>query len=94
MKNYPVGKELINNNIPNESNASHFFFFFFFLGWGGGGEHSGSVVEIDSRSRGCRLEPHRCHCVVFLNRHINPCLVLVQPRKTHPDITEKLLTGT
>ena len=27
-------------------------------------------------------------------RHINPCLVLVQPRKTRPDITERLLTGT
>ena len=27
-------------------------------------------------------------------RHINPCLVLVQPRKTLPDITMKLLTGT
>ena len=27
-------------------------------------------------------------------RHINPCLVLVQPRKTHPEIAEKLLTGT
>ena len=26
-------------------------------------------------------------------RHINPCLVLVQPRKSGPDITEKLLTG-
>ena len=26
-------------------------------------------------------------------RHINSCLVLVQPRKTCPDITEKLLTG-
>ena len=26
--------------------------------------------------------------------HINPCLVLVHPRKTRPDITEKLLTGT
>ena len=90
MKNYQVGKELINNNIPNKSNASHFFF-------GGGegfGEHSGSVVELDSRSRGCRFEPHRRHCVVFLNRDINPWLVLVQPRKTHPDITEKLLTGT
>ena len=28
------------------------------------------------------------------SRHINPCLVMVQPRKTSPDITEKLLTGT
>ena len=27
-------------------------------------------------------------------RRINPCLVLVQPRKTCPNITEKLLTGT
>ena len=27
-------------------------------------------------------------------RHINPCLVLVQPKKTCLDITEKLLTGT
>ena len=26
-------------------------------------------------------------------RHINICLELVQPRKTHPNITEKLLTG-
>ena len=29
-----------------------------------------------------------------LARHIYPCLVLVQPRKTRPDITEKMLTGT
>ena len=29
-----------------------------------------------------------------LCRHINPCLVLVQPRKNPPDITENLLTGT
>ena len=28
------------------------------------------------------------------SRHINPCLVLVKPRKTHPDITEKVLTWT
>ena len=27
-------------------------------------------------------------------RHINPCLVLVQPRKTRPGITEKLLFET
>ena len=25
-------------------------------------------------------------------RHINPCLVLVQPRKTHPNISENFLT--
>ena len=28
-----------------------------------------------------------------LEQHINPWFVLVQPRKTHPNITEKLLTG-
>ena len=27
-------------------------------------------------------------------RHMNPCLVLAQPKKTRPDIAEKLLTGT
>ena len=27
-------------------------------------------------------------------QHINLCLVLVQPRKTRPNITDKLLTGT
>ena len=93
-------------------------------------EHSGSVVVLDLRLKGCRLEPHRRHCVVSLskvrkrakirNRYnqaphltrdtnwkvtasqldfthesqkvsINHCLVLVQPRKTHPDMTEKML---
>ena len=29
-----------------------------------------------------------------LARHINPCLVLVQPRKTCPETTENCLTGT
>ena len=28
-------------------------------------------------------------CVVSFSRHINACLLLVQPRKTRPDITEK-----
>ena len=46
--------------------------------------------------RGYRFEPHLHHCVVLCLRArlINPCLVLVHPRKTRPDITEKLLTGT
>ena len=56
--------------------------------------HTGAVVGaqwlsgrvLDSRPRGCEFEPH-------LHPHINPCLVLVQPRNTRPDITEKLLTG-
>ena len=49
-----------------------------------GGERSGIVI--DSRLRGREFEPHQCHCV-------NPSLVLVQPRMTHPYITEILLMG-
>ena len=52
---------------------------------------SGRVL--DSRLRGCGFEPHRRHCVVSLSKNINPSLVLVQPRKTRPYITERLLMG-
>ena len=52
---------------------------------------SGRVL--DSRQRGCGFEPHRCHCVVSLSKNINPSLVLVQPRKACPFITERLLMG-
>ena len=34
-----------------------------------------------------------CHCVVSLSKNIHPSLVLVQPRKTRPFITERLLVG-
>ena len=47
---------------------------------------SGRVL--DSRPRGRGFEPHRRHCVVSLSKNINPSLVLVQPRKTRPFITE------
>ena len=50
---------------------------------------SGRVL--DSRPRGRGFKPHRHHWVVSLSRNINPSLVLVQPRKTHPFITERLL---
>ena len=43
--------------------------------------------------RGPGFEPHPRHCVVSAG-HIYPCLLLVQPRKTCPNITERLLTGT
>ena len=33
------------------------------------------------------------HCVVSLSKNINPSIVLVQPRKTRPFITERLLMG-
>ena len=54
-------------------------------------ERSGRVL--DSRLKGRGFKPHRCHCVVSLSKKINPSLVLVQPRKTRPFITERLLTG-
>ena len=44
---------------------------------------SGRVL--DSRTRGHGFEPHLCHCVVSLHK--------IQPRKTHPSITERLLMG-
>ena len=52
---------------------------------------SGRVL--DSRPKGHGFEPHRRHCVVSLSKNINPSLVLVQPRKTRPFITETLLMG-
>ena len=52
---------------------------------------SGRVL--DSRPRGHGFQPHWHHCVVSLSKNINPSLVLVQPRKTCPFITERLLMG-
>ena len=52
---------------------------------------SGRVL--DSRPKGRGFELHRRHCVVSLSKNINPSLVLVQPRKTRPFITERLLMG-
>ena len=52
---------------------------------------SGRVL--DSRPMGRGFKPHWCHCVVSLSKNINPSLVLVQPRKTRPFITERLLMG-
>ena len=44
----------------------------------------------------CKI-PHKYrvfnHCVVSLSKNINPSLVLVQPRKICPFITERLLMG-
>ena len=47
----------------------------------------------DSRPKGRGFKPHRRHCVVSLSKNINPILVLVQPRKIRPFITERLLMG-
>ena len=52
---------------------------------------NGRVLDLRPRGRG--FEPHRHHCVVSSCKNINPGLVLVQPRKTPPFITERLLMG-
>ena len=52
---------------------------------------SGRVL--DARPKGRGFEPYRRHCVLSLSKNINPSLVLVQPRKTRPFITERLLMG-
>ena len=52
---------------------------------------SGRVLDLRPKGRG--LEPHRRHCVVSLSKYIKSSLVLVQPRKTRPFITERLLMG-
>ena len=56
-------------------------------------ERSGRVL--DSRQRGRGIEPHRRHCIVVLEQDtfILYSLVLVQPRKTRPCLTERLLMG-
>ena len=53
-------------------------------------DHSGRVLDSRPRDRG--FEPHLRHCVVSLSKIHSSLLVL--PRKTRPDITDKLLTGT
>ena len=58
-------------------------------------ECSGSVVELLSRDQwvaGSSIIRVTALCPIA--RHINLFFVLVQPRKTCLDITEKLLTGS
>ena len=57
-------------------------------------ELNGSVVECLTRDRGAAgwsLTSVTALCP--LARHINPSLLLVQPKKTHSYITERLLMG-
>ena len=74
--------------LDKNVNAQHFLNYCRFWGaqW-----LSGRVL--DSRPKGRGFEPHRRHCVVSLSKNIDPSLVLVQPRKTRPFITERLLMG-
>ena len=60
------------------------------VGW----EGSGSVVECWTRDRGAAgLSLTGITALCPWAKHINPSLVLVQPRKTCPFITEILLIG-
>ena len=52
---------------------------------------SGKVLDLRPRGRG--FKPQQRLCVVSLSKNISPSLVLVQPRKTYPFITERLLMG-
>ena len=52
---------------------------------------SGRALDLRPRGRG--FEPHRCHFVVVLEQDIYPSLVLVQPWKTRPCLTERLSMG-
>ena len=49
------------------------------------------MVECLTRDR--RAAGSSITCAVSLSKNINPSLVLVQPRKTCPYITERLLMG-
>ena len=53
-----------------------------------------SVVRVlDSRTRAAGSCPTSVIALCAWARHINPRLVLVQPRKTRPYLTERLLMG-
>ena len=57
-------------------------------------ECSGSVVECLTRDRGAVGSNLTGVTALWdLSKNINPSLVLVQPRKTRPFITERLLMG-
>ena len=59
-----------------------------------GREHSGSVVECLTRDRGAAGSSLTgVNASWSLSKNIDPSLVLVQPRKTRPSITERLLMG-
>ena len=50
---------------------------------------SGRVLDL--RPRGCGFEPHRRHNVVVLDQDTFILTSLVQPRKTRPCLTERLV---
>ena len=53
-----------------------------------------SIRVLESRSRGCRFEPHQSHCIVSLSKTLYPLLSTGLTQEDRPDMTEKLLNGT
>ena len=51
------------------------------------------MVECLTQDRGAAGSSLTCVTALSLSKNINPSLVLVQPRKTRPFITERLLIG-
>ena len=45
------------------------------------------------RPRSCGVKPNWTHCIVSFSKTLYPLPSFVQPRKTRPDMTEKVLTG-
>ena len=76
---------IIESEFPNPSIQCDFYSFQLICLCSQLRKHSGSVVE-------CLTRGQR-HCVVSLSKSINPSLVLIQPRKTRPFITERSLMG-
>ena len=61
--------------------------------WSGLGSAVAQCLIPESRPRGCGFESHRRHCDVVFEQDtfILALIVLVQPRKTHSCLTERLL---
>ena len=76
----------VNNTATQIILIEHSIFIYLGAQWLSGG-------VLDSRPKGRGFEPHQRHCVVSFSKNINPSLVLVQPKKTCPFITERLLMG-
>ena len=55
---------------------------------------SGRVLDLRPRAPGSSLTASQCCFLSGRLTHINPSLELVQHRKSCPDVTERLLTGT
>ena len=57
-------------------------------------ERSGSFEECLTRDWGLQARASLRNCIVSWSMNIFLCLLLVQPKKKHPDMTEKMLTVT